>query len=190
MLVRSSSIRSGLEEARSIEKIPLFVPSQIIKPSVGRLMIPEHQSSRLSPDAALRVGDAAQDGHANGQENNSKEALSEASDWSTTVQFEAPKQEVFRSKSEVSIAPDSNSSIKQESWPDGSESQEVRKDAEGRFSLSNPNAIKSVAGSETGAAYTNHGGWRAFKSCSAYFQRLKQHLRASFTAEANNNGEC
>ncbi|ERF72530.1 hypothetical protein EPUS_02811 [Endocarpon pusillum Z07020] len=112
LLVRSSSIKNGYAEFRGNEKIPLFVPSRIIKPAAGTLMIPERQSSRSSPDTRLGVEDAAQDSHSDRQENHSKEALSEASDWSTTVQFEAPKQEMFRAKPE-SMLPDPCLDIKQ-----------------------------------------------------------------------------
>ncbi len=87
LLVRSSSMKNTYAQNDGNEKVPLFVPSQIIKPTAGRLMIPERQSSPYSPDATLRIGDAAQDSHSDRQENQSKEALSEASDWSTTIQI-------------------------------------------------------------------------------------------------------
>ena len=106
LLVRSANIENSLEETRGKAKIPIFVPSQIVKPDPSRILIPERKSSRLFPNRALRVGDAAQDESSQEQGNHSKEALSEESDSSTTVQFEAPKQEVFQPKPEASVGPD------------------------------------------------------------------------------------
>lgn len=182
LLVRSSSIKSGLEEIRGREKIPLFVPSQIIKPAEGRLMIPERQSSRLSPRAALHVGDGAQDAQSDGQENHSKEALSEASDWSTTVQFEAPKQEVFQSKSETSGAPDLSLTAKHESRLEGGKSWESRRDAHGKGRPSGPDEVGSSGEDLKGATHGDSPGLRVFQSCFVYYQRIKQHLwRSSIT---------
>lgn len=162
--VRSSSIRSGLEEARGTTKIPLFVPSHIIKPVTGMLPIPERQSSRLFPDAALRVGDAAQDEQIKGQENRSKETLSEASDWSTTVQFEAPKQEIFQSKS----------NMMQGSGLEVGKSQDAEEKFQRGLTPSGAFEVESLDGSLCGSLRTHHHGMRILQSCCAYFHRARQ----------------
>jgi hypothetical protein len=185
LLVRSSSIGSGLEETRGKVKIPLFVPSQVIKPDSGKLSIPERKSSRLSPDRALTVGDATQDEQSKGQENHSKEALSEASDWSTTVQFDAPKQEVFEAKSEASIAPDRSAAAKPVSrledrkrWGEGGHFQ-------GRLTPSAIERVESVEGGST-VLHEYQQGMRVLQNCSAYFHRIRRHLRRDSNANGNN----
>lgn len=185
LLVRLSGVKSGLEETRDKEKIPLFVPSEIIKPNAGRLTIPERQSSRRSPDAALRIGDAAQDGQSSGQENCSREALSEASDWSTTVQFEATKQELFQPKSEVSLAPASALAVKQESRLEGKELQAQQLNAQERVTPSGPDEAESIAGGLSNASHRIHRGMRVFQNCSAYLQHVKKHFWRSPNANAN-----
>ena len=186
LLVRSSSIKSGLEEILGKEKIPLFVPSQIIKPLAGTLMIPERHSSRHSPDAALTIGDATQDDQSDAQATHSREALSEASDWSTTVQFEAPKQEVFQSKPETSVAPDMSLTVRQESRLKSGKSGEIQRDARERVTPSASDGIKSHAGDLTTATHRYRRGSRMVQSCRAYYQRVKQHLWRSSAANVKN----
>lgn len=173
LLVRSSSINNEYAEVCGNEKIPLFVPSQIIKPAAGRLMIPERQSSLSTPNTRLKVGDATQSSHSDRQENHSKEALSEASDWSTTVQFEAPKQEIFQSNPEASILRDPILDIKQECGLEGSTSSASRKEVRGRVRPSGPDEVKDTAAGFTG---TKDSTLRAFQRCFAYYQRVKQRL--------------
>lgn len=178
-LVRLSSIKSEFDTTRDKEKIPLFVPSQIIKPAASRLMIPERQSSRLAPEAALRVGDGADNEHFNRKENRSKEALSEASDWSTTAQFEAPKQEAFQPESETCVAPDLSLTLIQESQAERGKSSESRRGNQGRATPSGPAEAERLTG---GLISTSHGsdrGSRPFQSCNAYFQRVKHFWRGS-----------
>jgi hypothetical protein len=183
LLVRSSSMKSGLEGVRGEEKVPLFVPSQIIKPAGVRLVIPERQSSRLCPGTALNDGDAAQDTRSNGHENQSKEALSEASDWSTTVQFEAHKQEVFHSKSEASGVIDVGSA-KLESRLGGGISWETRRDAQGV----SPGAeeVGRKGDDVKGARHKDSPGLRVFRSCCGYYQRIKQQLWRDSVAKVHN----
>ena len=175
LLVRSLSIKNGYAEVRGKEKIPLFVPSRIIKPAAGRLMIPERQSSRSSPNARLRAGDAAQDSHSDRQENHSKEALSEASDWSTTVQFEAPKQEMFQAKPE-SMLLDPCLDIKQEFGVEGSTSSANRKEVHDKARPLGPCEAKDTAAGFAGTKDSTQRGLRTFQRCFAYYQRVKQQL--------------
>jgi hypothetical protein len=183
LLVRSASIKSGLEGVRGKAKVPLFVPSQIIKPLGARLVIPERQSSRLCPNAALSDGDAAPNARSNGQENQSKEALSEASDWSTTVQFEAHKQEVFQSKSKASGVVDITSAERESRLLGGGKSWEARRDAQG------PSPGPEEAGTNgeivKGAAIKDSSGLRGFRSCCGYYQRIKQQLWRSSVAKVH-----
>ena len=183
LLVRSASIRSGLEGVRGKEKVPLFVPSQIIKPLGSRLVIPERQSSRLCPSAVLGDTDAGPNARSNGQENQSREALSESSDWSTTVQFEAHIHEVFQSKSEASGAADITSA-KRESRLGGGKSWDARRNAQG----TSPDLEEAERNGEIvkGAAVKDSPGLRVFRSCCGYYQRIKQQLWRSSVAKVHN----
>jgi hypothetical protein len=176
LLVRSSNIQSSLEASRDETKIPLFVPSQIIKPDAGRLLVPERRSSRPSPDQAVDVGDAAQDEPSPRRENHSKEALSDDSDWSTTVQFEAPKQEVFQPKSEASVLPDARLSNTQEIQPASGRSCDALRHPLAEITSSGLDGVESLEGCLSGASQPSHRGMRVFQACSAYFQRVKQRL--------------
>lgn len=183
LLVRSSSIKNGYAEVGGQEKVPLFVPSRIIKPAAGRLMVPERQSSRSSPDARLRVENAAQDCHSDRQENHSKEALSEASDWSTTVQFEAPKQEMFRAKPE-GMSLDPCLDIKQEFGLEGSTSSANCKEIHDKVRSPGPYEAQDTAAGFAGTKESTQTGLRAFQRCFVYYQRVKQQLWKSPFANA------
>ncbi|KAF7513893.1 hypothetical protein GJ744_006507 [Endocarpon pusillum] len=185
LLVRSSSIKNGYAEVRGKEKIPLFVPSRIIKPAAGRLTIPERQSSRSSPDTRLRVEDAAQDSHFDRQKNYSKEALSEASDWSTTVQFEAPKQEMFRANPE-SMLLDPCLEIKQGLGLEGSTSSANRKEIHNNGRPLGTYEAKDTAAGFTGMKESTQHGLGAFERCCVYYQRVKQQLCKGTFANASN----
>lgn len=176
LLVRSSHIQSGLEETRGTAKIPLFVPSQIIKPDAGRLLASERQTSRPSSNAALKVGDSVQNKPSQRQENHSKEALSEESDWSTTVQFEAPKPEVFQSKFEGSAAPDPRLSTMQEVQPAGRRSREAPRHFQVEFLPSGLDGAESLKSGHSAVSHANHRGKRPFQVCAVYFKRMKQRL--------------
>jgi hypothetical protein len=189
LLLRSSSITGSLGGSRGEPKIPLFVPSQIIKPAAGKLLIPERQSSRLSPDAAFIVGDATQDEHPRGRENRSKETLSEESDWSTTVQFEAPKQEVFQPQSEISAVANVGLPVKQELQTEVSRSWETRRDAQGRATPPVPDRAdraESVERSLTGATQRHRRGLQIFEGWTACFQWVKHRVWRSSNDSANN----
>jgi hypothetical protein len=177
LLVRSASIKSGLEGVRGKEKVPLFVPSQIIKPLGSRLMIPERQSSRLCPSAALNVGDGAPNARSNGQENRSKEALSEASDWSTTVQFEARNQEVFHSKSEASGVADISPS-----------KRDLRLGGGTSWEVASPGPEEAGSNGEVvkGTAIKDSTGLRVFRNCCGYYQRIKEQLWRRSVAKVHN----
>ena len=185
LLVRSSRFKSRYDEARGKEKIPLFVPSRIVKPATGRLLIPERQSSRLSPDAALRCRGEAQDEQFSRQENHSREAPSDASDWSTTVQFGAPKQEALDSRSEASTAPDEGSIIKQEYPLESGKPWENQSDAPGKVALSAPNEVKGPAEKPTGARHRSYRGLQVLQNCWTYLQRVKQQLWGDSDARVN-----
>jgi hypothetical protein len=187
LLVRSSSIKSGLEEIRGKEKIPLFVPSHIIKPALDSDTIPERHSSWPSPDARLRVGDAAHDEKPNGPENHSKEALSDASDWSTTVQFESPKPEDFQAKSEASIAADPDLTVNQKPRKEERRSWEKQGDNGKQITLAGQDEIRSLGGRSNSAKYRAHRSSRVFEACYAYYQRVKQRLWSSSASNDDNS---
>lgn len=177
--LQSFGIKSVSDETRGRAKIPLFVPSRIIKPAAHMLLIPERQSSRLAPDAMLRYGDAAQDEPLSAQENCSREAPSDASDWSTTVQLGAPKQEVLCPRSEATVAakaPDESLTVREQSPSKGGKSWEHQRDGQGKTTQLWEDGLKEPAERPTGGPRRKHRGKQALQSCWAYFQRVKQHL--------------
>ena len=85
LLVRSTSIRQDLDRMTCQQKIPMFVPSEIIKPGFNRPTFPSRVSSRSVTVTATQVQSA--DVIKEQLSNSSIEALTEASDWSTTAQL-------------------------------------------------------------------------------------------------------
>lgn len=185
LLVRSSSTASGLEQTHSKAKIALFVPSQIVKPASGRLPIPERLSSRAFPEAAVKSGDAHEGVPSKRQENHSKEALSEKSDWSTTVQFEASKEEVFRPKSRPSITPALNLNGNQEYQAKDGRCEKAKCKGGGRVRRSNPDQVDSLAGSQMEGEDRPTRGLRVMQTCNAYIERIKRHLRKRFHEDSS-----
>ena len=110
LLVRSSSIKQGLEQASYHQKIPLYVPSRIIKPASIPPPVPRRASSLSTSDPPVSIGDAGCGRHAGFQAYNSTEALSEASEWSTTVQFGALDRDLDDLEPEDLSTPIDNSS--------------------------------------------------------------------------------
>lgn len=184
LLMRSSSYNNAGEGTLCDARIPLFVPSQIIQPTTGRPPIPERQSSRACPTAALALGDAAQDEQPGTQETHPKEGLSEASDWSTNVQFEAPKPEVFQSKSEASLTPDWSGTIQQASGAEGAKLTISRSGVPMEVTQFSSGDIESAERGLPGEPNEHGRSRRMLESCYSYFQRLKQHLWPNSNAAA------
>lgn len=98
VLLRSPSITNHVERSSGHSKVPLFVPSQIIKP-VGPLkpfeheeVLPQdHSPSSFNPQL-VNAPEETKPSRSNGRP--SKESMSCASDWSTTVQFESTLEEI------------------------------------------------------------------------------------------------
>jgi hypothetical protein len=177
LLVRSSGIKSGLEQTNGQKKIPLFVPSHIIKPAAGKFSIPGRQSSRPVQDGALSVGDAAHDNERYPkQENPSKETLSEESDWSTTVQFEAHKEEIFEAKSETSAVQVGSGPCKQTPQVGEFGESEAGRNFEGTtLDQGRSDARSPDTGYMEGSPGATRTG-RVVQRWDAYLHRVKRHI--------------
>ena len=93
LLVRGSCLQQNQQ------KVPLFVPSMIVKPVVDKPYNPDRLASIPTTNLALSVGDAAEDLYLSRKGARSLEILSEASDWSITGQFGASTSEINLSSS-------------------------------------------------------------------------------------------
>ena len=86
LLVRSTSIQRGVEGPHHQGKVPLFVPSRIIEPAASAPRLTNQVVSCPSPGPTSSVIGVVDGQHENNPGNQSREALTDASDWSTTVQ--------------------------------------------------------------------------------------------------------
>ena len=175
LLVRSSSITNRVERSFGKSKVPLFVPSQILKPCITPSSVGP-KSSR-SGDGILRFGDPEQDKPANGEERPSGETLSAASDWSTTVQFEPHREDIFCAQDEIGPEP-RNPGLQLEQQLGTHQSDSVTGGLQ-PVGMSNVDGIHDAEA--TRGMLERHISLRRriLQTCSAYLHRLRRHLRGT-----------